>query len=85
MTMTLTPDQIELIAQKVVEQLKPLLSVQNQSELDSHGVAAMLKISKPTVERLTAEGAIPSYLIGRSRRYSREAVLNAVRNQEAQR
>ncbi len=83
--MSLTPTEIQAIAAEVVEQLRPVLSVQEQSELTTAEVAELLRVSIPTVERLVNRQEIPSYLIGRCRRYSREAVLNAVRSQESQR
>lgn len=83
--MNLTPSEIQAIATAVVEMLKPILGAQQSVELTSDQVAELLKVSKSTVERWTAGTAgckIPSYLVGRCRRYNREAVLNAVRSQE---
>lgn len=75
--MTLTPCEIQLIAAEVVKQLKPLLGKQQQ-ELTIGQAAELLNVSKPTIERWIRDGRIPSYLVGRCRRLSREAVLNAI-------
>ena len=75
---------VDAIADAVADRLR-IDAVQDvapnrASELDKHGVATLLDVSVPTVERHTSAGLIPSYTVGRLRRYNRDAVLAAVRH-----
>lgn len=77
----MTPAEIQAIAQEVAKiVVAELTKTAPSTELDSTEVAALLKVSKPTIERWTKDGVIPSYLVGRCRRYCREAVLKAVKH-----
>ena len=75
----MTPIEISQLAEKIVAMLR---ETPESSELDVNDVATLLKISVPTVERLTASGELPSYTVGRLRRYSKDAVLSKVRAKE---
>ncbi len=72
----MTPIEISQLAEAIVAKLR---EAPDSSELDVHGVAKLLKVSVPHIERLTASGELPSYTVGRLRRYSRDAVLSKVR------
>lgn len=76
--MTLSRIEIEQIAQAVVERLRDG-SETHGSVLDNDGVARLLGCSVATVERLTRSGELPSYQVGRLRRYDRVAVLEAIK------
>ncbi len=79
----MTPAEIQELAQEVAKiVLAELKNSSQATELDSIEVAALLKVSKPTVERWTKDGTIPSYLVGRCRRYNRDAVLQTARKSE---
>jgi excisionase family DNA binding protein len=73
---------IERIADAVADRLRAeQIAAPNTSvELDVYGVAELLSCSVPTVERRTKAGEIPSYTVGRLRRYNRDAVLAAVQS-----
>ena len=77
--MNLSQSDIQAIAKEVAKELAAILESrgQPQNELNAKGVADLLGLSVPTIERLTASGEIPSYKIGRSRRYNRDLVLQA--------
>jgi excisionase family DNA binding protein len=74
---------IDRIADAVVDRLRHSEhsnAPQQSAELDVYGVAELLACSVPTVERRTKAGEIPSYTVGRLRRYNRDAVLAAVQS-----
>jgi excisionase family DNA binding protein len=75
--MTLSPVEIERIADVIAERLAALLGNRSDTDevMDKHGVADLMGCSVPTVERLTATGEIPSFKLGRLRKYRRSAVL----------
>lgn len=78
----LSPVEIHEIAQQVVELLKPQLIAAAAKQLDADQVAEVLGVSKSTVERWTAAGKIPSYTVGRCRRYSLDDVLESAKKNE---
>jgi excisionase family DNA binding protein len=74
--MSLTPIEIERLAEVIADRIAAKLSEQNPDALvDAHGAAALLGCSVPTVERLTKSGAIPSHKYGRLRRYRPSELL----------
>ena len=85
--MNLSQSDIQAIAKEVAKELAAILESrgQPQNELNAKGVADLLGLSVPTIERLTASGEIPSYKIGRSRRYNRDLVLQAIQAKDASR
>jgi len=44
-----------------------------------HEVAAYLQLDRATIYRLVAEGQLPSFRVGRQRRFDRSAVLAAMK------
>lgn len=73
-----TEDLIERVADRVVERLGPLFDSKVELLVDGNRLAQLLKLSRPTVDRLRSSGTIPSVLIGTSRRYSPADVMNAL-------
>ena len=73
----MSPHELDSLADAIAERVSSLLSSQVDADamIDCHAVAELLNCSVPTVERLTKSGAIPSYKVGRLRRYQRAAVL----------
>ena len=73
----MSPLEINSLADAIAERLSSRLSMQSADPMtDSRGVADLLGCSVPTVERLTKSGAIPSFKVGRLRRYRRADVLS---------
>ena len=75
--MSLSPVELDRLADEVADRVVARLAAQSDPDalLDSHGAAALLSCSVPTIERLTAAGEIPSIKVGRLRRYSPAALL----------
>jgi excisionase family DNA binding protein len=77
--MSLTPHEIERLADAVAERIEARLSGRGRavgdSMLDVHEAAELLRCSVPTVERQTRAGVIPSIKVGRLRRYRRADLL----------
>lgn len=73
----MSPHEIDALADAIAERLSSRLSskVDTDGMIDCHAVAELLGCSVPTVERLTKSGAIPSYKVGRLRRYRKSEVL----------
>jgi excisionase family DNA binding protein len=56
---TLTDDQLDAIAERIAAKLRP--SEQQQEEwLDTAGAAGYVRVSRDTLRKLAAAGAIPS-------------------------
>ncbi|SMP41618.1 DNA binding domain-containing protein, excisionase family [Neorhodopirellula lusitana] len=74
------PDQLsECIARAVVDALKPILAESSRPLLvDSDEMARLAGISRPHLDRMRADGRIPSVLIGRRRLYRPDAVIAAL-------
>tara|TARA_R110002073_G_scaffold332412_2_gene518473 strand:- start:18075 stop:18356 length:282 start_codon:yes stop_codon:yes gene_type:complete len=77
------PDQFrEAIVSDVMRQLRSLLSESHQPRLvDGDGLAELLEVSRPTIDRKRASGEIPSILIGSRRLYRPDAVIEALERQ----
>lgn len=78
--MTMTQAELnqlaDAIACRVIERLGTVsVMPANDVYIDSHQVAELFGCSKPTVERRTSTGEIPSVKLGRLRRYRRSEVL----------
>ncbi|GAA5509521.1 helix-turn-helix domain-containing protein [Novipirellula caenicola] len=70
---------IAAISASVVEALQPLLSKSSKPSLeDGDGMAALLGVSRPTVDRKRAAGEIPSITIGSRRLNQPDAVIAAL-------
>lgn len=75
--MSLTPREIEALADAISERLAVRLGSEPAEQIgDVHDAAQWLGLSVPTVERQTRAGVIPSFKIGRSRRYRRGDLLS---------
>lgn len=74
----MTPSDIEAIAEAVADRVAAKLANADRA-LDVHGVAELLGCSVPTVERLNAAGELPSYRVGRLRRFDRGDVLASLK------
>lgn len=73
-----TPSEIEAIADAVADRVAAKLARADRA-IDVHGVAALLGCSAPTVQRLIASGAIPSFKAGRLRRFDPCDVLASLK------
>lgn len=72
---------IDLIAERVIEKLKPLLAKGSRSEwLTTKEACGHLNISRPTLLRYCDRGLIQSYKIGGRKMYSRDLLDDAVTN-----
>ena len=74
------PEQFrETIVSDVMGHLRTLLSESRDPRLvNGDRLAEQLGVSRPTVDRLRADGLIPSVLIGRRRLYRVETVIAAL-------
>lgn len=79
--MMLSPYEIEQLANLLAERIEARLAGGPAAEamMDVHGAAELLACSVPTVERLTRSGVLPSYKLGRLRRYRRDELLSVNR------
>jgi excisionase family DNA binding protein len=74
--MSLTPAEIDRLADAVVERLAGRMSsVVDDETGDVHAAARWLGCSVPTIERAVRRGEIPSIKVGRLRRYRRADLL----------
>ncbi len=80
-------DEIAKLRQSITSELEGIveyaltrLSVEAlfDHQIDAKEVSLLLKCSVSTVERLTRTGAIPSFKVGRLRRYNKKDVLQSV-------
>lgn len=72
----MTPSELEAFAEKVAERVADKLS--SRPELVDRGeLARLLGLSVPTIERLTAKGAIPCVRFGRRVLYDVVSVIEA--------
>ncbi|QDS94892.1 hypothetical protein FF011L_36740 [Roseimaritima multifibrata] len=78
----LAQEDRDAIAQSVTEALRPLIESRQTLLVDGDRMAKMLSISRPHLDKLRAAGAIPSLLLGHSRRYDPAAVMAAIEGKE---
>jgi|LakMenEpi03Aug12_release.lakeMendotaPanAssembly.Ray.scaffolds.fasta_scaffold383364_1 excisionase family DNA binding protein len=62
----------ELVAEIVLQRLRDSPA---DGLLDGHQAAQLMNCSRPTIERWTRDGKIPSHKIGRLRRYKASELL----------
>ncbi|HOX77204.1 MAG TPA: helix-turn-helix domain-containing protein [Bacteroidales bacterium] len=82
----LTPDDAaELIADKVVLKLKPLIPAEKEPDelLTRAETAKLLKISLPTLHDWTRTGKLQSYRISSRLRYRKSEVIEALESRQA--
>jgi excisionase family DNA binding protein len=72
----MTPHEIDLLADAIVERLAGRDSGAGDGVLDVRGAAKLLGCSVPTVDRLVAAGKIPSFKVGRLRRFRRADLMS---------
>ena len=80
----MSPHELNSLADAIAERLSSRLSSQvddPDAMIDNHAVAELYKCSVPTIERRTKSGEIPSFKIGRLRRYLKSEIL-ARRNEK---
>ncbi len=74
----LEPEDIEVIAQRVVELLKPMLSSNDKKEddviFDVQGLAEYLKVNKQWVYDKVHQGAIPYHKAGKYPRFRKAEI-----------
>ncbi|MEM7473713.1 MAG: helix-turn-helix domain-containing protein [Planctomycetota bacterium] len=70
------------IVDGVVDAIRPFLETRPEL-VDADSIARILSLSRPTIDRLRAEGVIPSIGEGRMRRYDPAAVIEALKSREA--
>jgi excisionase family DNA binding protein len=74
-------DLIREITAEVVAAMRPVLADSFPPLLvDGDRMASLLSVSRPTIDRMRADGVIPSVLIGRRRLYQPDAVVAALSN-----
>lgn len=74
--MSLTPAEIDRLADALVERLSGRLSGGGADEIgDVYAAAGWLGCSVPTIERAVRRGEIPSIKVGRLRRFRRGDLL----------
>jgi len=75
--MSMTPHEIDTLADALAERVAARLSGRSDAGevMNKHEVAAFMGCSVPTVERLTASGEIPSFKLGRLRKYRRADLI----------
>ena len=72
--MSLSPDEIQRIAEAIAELLAGRPTTEKM--VDVNGAAEILACSVPTIERLTRDDEIPSFKFGRLRRYLPSKLLS---------
>ena len=76
--LTLPPELVDLIADKVIEKLKPLLSGNGKSEddviFDVEGLAQYLKVKKQWVYEKVHNSGIPYYKVGKYPRFRKSKI-----------
>ena len=71
---------VEPLVNAIAERLTGRLGGESEDHVgDVHDAAGWLGCSVPTVERLTRAGKIPSYKVGRLRRYRRADLLGQMK------
>jgi excisionase family DNA binding protein len=74
--MSLTPHEIERLAEAIAERLAGRIGSGATDEVgDVHDAARWLGMSVPTLERAVRRGEIPSIKVGRLRRFRRADLL----------
>jgi excisionase family DNA binding protein len=71
----LSPNEIDLLANAIVDRLAERGAGAGDDLMDIHGAAKVLRCSVPTVERLVAAGRVTSIKVGRLRRFRRGDLL----------
>lgn len=71
----LSPNEIDLLADAIVDRLAERGFVAGDDVLDVRGAAKLLGCSVPTVERLVKIGRLQSFKVGRLRRFRRGDLL----------
>ena len=81
----LSPYELDRLADELASRIVARLrsSVDSEALLTASDAAALLRVSRATLERWTASGTIPSHRIGRTRRYKRAELLDASHRREA--
>lgn len=74
--MSLTPHEIDRLADALAERLAGRLGGDADAIGDIHDAARWLGCSVPSVERGAKAGAIPSFKVGRLRRYRKADLLS---------
>lgn len=69
----MTPHEIDRLADAIAERLAG--RVAGDAVGDIHDAARWLGVSVPTIERAVRRGAIPSFTVGRLRRFRRSEVM----------
>lgn len=70
---------VDALAGPVALRVADLIGSRSEDEVgDVHDAARWIGCSVPTIERRTREGSIPSFTVGRLRRYRRTDVLAAI-------
>lgn len=75
----LTPNEIDRLADAIVARLAGRVAGAAEEDPvgDCHDAAGWLRCSVPTIERLVQTKRIPSFTVGRLRRFRRSEVLAA--------
>jgi excisionase family DNA binding protein len=75
----MTPNDIDRLADAIADRLASLLANADDPVGDSDAAAEWIVCSKPTIERMVRDGRIPSFTVGRLRRFRRSEVLAAMK------
>jgi excisionase family DNA binding protein len=75
----MTPNDIDRLADAIADRLASLLASADDPVGDSHAAAEWIACSVPTIERMVRDGRIPSFTVGRLRRFRRSEVLAAMK------
>ena len=79
-TAAVDPNDVDAIAESVADRLRPMLETRPRL-VDADALAAMLSLSRPSIDRMRAAGVIPSIGSGRLRRFDPDAVIAALASQ----
>jgi len=71
----MTPNEINLLADALAERLAGRIGGGDDQVGDIHDAAGWLGCSVPTIERAVRRNEIPSFTVGRLRRFRRADVL----------
>jgi len=70
---------IDELVDRLVQALRPVICESSEPLLvDGDRMAELAGVSRPTIDRLRADGSIPSILVGRRRLYSPPDVIDAL-------
>lgn len=69
----MTPHEMQELSQAITTMAAKLL--RTDEILDVKGAAELLGVSQPTIERRTMDGSLPSFRVGRLRRYRKSDLL----------